>query len=73
MKKKKFTHAITFSTTPEVYESLKKDADEFAISTSDLLRRITQDYLHGTNSYSRPSMTEREIEKPSIKEDEFNG
>jgi len=25
MKKKKFTHAITFSTTAEEYEELKKD------------------------------------------------
>jgi transcriptional regulator of met regulon len=65
MKKKKFTHAITFSTTPEEYGALKKDSDEYGISTSELMRRITQDYLYGTHSYSRPLLEEREIEETS--------
>lgn len=72
MKKKKFTHAITFSTTPEEYEALKKDSDEFGISTSDLMRRLIEDYLHGTHSYSMPSFEEREIEEVSSKESKSN-
>lgn len=58
MKKKKFTHAITFSTTAEEYEELKKDSDEYGVSTSEIIRRITQDYLNGTRIYSRPSFEE---------------
>lgn len=73
MKKKKFTHAITFSATPEEYGALKKDSDEYGISMSDLLRRLTEDYLYGTHSYCRPSVMEREIEgtnAPEAKHDE---
>ena len=61
MKKKKFTHAITFSTTAEEYEELKKDSDEYGVSTSELIRRITQDYLNGTRTYSRISLEETRI------------
>ena len=68
MRRKKLTHAITFSTTPEEYGALKKDSDEYGISTSDLLRRITQDYLNGTHSYSRPSLEERKIEDANAME-----
>jgi hypothetical protein len=62
MRRKKFTHAITFPTTPEVYEALKKDSDEFGISLSDLMRRLTDDYVYGTRTYSKPSLGEMEIE-----------
>ena len=72
MKKKKFTHAITFSTTPEEYEALKKDSDEYAISMSDLMRRLTQDYLYGTHSYCRPSLGEKEIGETNVKENEHD-
>jgi len=68
MRQKKFTHAIMFSTTPEVYEALKKDSDEFVISMSDLMRRLTDDYVYGTRTYSRPNFEEREIEEATAPE-----
>ena len=68
MRRKKFTHAITFSTTAEEYEALKKDSDEYGISMSDLLRRLTQDYLTGSHSYCRRSFEEKEIEKTATAE-----
>lgn len=68
MRRKKFTHAITFSTTPEEYGALKKDSDEYGISMSDLLRRLTEDYLYGTHSYCRPSVMERETEGTNVEE-----
>ena len=66
MRQKKFTHAIMFSTTPEVYEALKKDSDAYNISLSDLMRRISQDYLCGTRTYSRHSLEEKENEGAEI-------
>jgi hypothetical protein len=65
MRMKKYTHAITFPTTPEVYQALKKDSDEFGISLSDLMRRLTDDYVYGTHTYSRPSFEQRGIEETS--------
>ena len=62
MRRKKLTHAITFSTPPKMYEGLKKDADEYGISTSELMRRLSEDYLSGTHTYCRPDFWEREIE-----------
>ncbi len=69
MRRKKFTHAVMFSTTPEVYDALKKDSDEFGISMSDLMRRLTDDYVYGTHTYSRHSDEEREIEGANAPED----
>ena len=63
MRRKKLTHAITFSTTAEEYKALKKDSDEYGISTSELMRRLTEDYLYGTHSYSRPSFGKKENEE----------
>jgi hypothetical protein len=72
MRRKQFTHAITFPTTPEVYEALKKDSDAYNISLSDLMRRLSEDYLNGTRTYSRHSVEEKEIEETSIKEADPN-
>jgi hypothetical protein len=68
MRRKKFTHAVMFSTTPEVYDALKKDSDEFGISMSDLMRRLTDDYVYGTHNYSRSSLEERQIETTNVGE-----
>ena len=68
MRRKKFTHGITFFVTAEMYQAIKKDTDELQISTSDLMRRLNQDYLYGTHSYCRPRFEEREIDKESNKE-----
>ena len=72
MRRKQFTHAITFPTTPEVYEALKKDSDAYNISLSDLMRRLSEDYLHGTRTYSRFSLEEKKIEETSNKKAEHN-
>lgn len=68
MRGKQFTHGITFFVTAEMYQAIKKDTDELQISTSDLMRRLTEDYLYGTNSYSTPSSKERKIGEASNKE-----
>jgi hypothetical protein len=73
MRRKQFTHAITFPTTPEVYEALKKDSDAYNISLSDLMRRLSEDYLNGTRTYSRSSLRETEIEERSAPEGEHDG
>ena len=62
MRGKKLTHGITFFTTPEMYETIKNDSDEFGISASDLMRRLIEDYINGSHSYSRSSLEERENE-----------
>jgi hypothetical protein len=67
---KKFTHGISFFTTPEMYWAIKKDAEEFGISISNLMRRVFEDYMNGTNSYSRPSLEEMEIEETNAPETE---
>ncbi|MGO8988794.1 MAG: hypothetical protein ACLQGU_08255 [bacterium] len=72
MRGKKLTYGITFFTTPEMYQAIKNDSDEFGISTSDLMRRLIEDYLNGTHSYSRTNVTEREVQGISIKEAEHN-
>ena len=46
MRGKRFTHGITFFVTAEMYQAIKKDTDELQISTSDLMRRLTEDYLY---------------------------
>ena len=66
MRRKKLTHGITFFTTPEMYQVIKTDSDEFGISASDLMRRLIEDYMNGTHSYSRSSMRERENEGAEI-------
>jgi hypothetical protein len=66
MRRKKFTHAVMFSTTPEVYNALKKDSDEFGISMSDLMRRLTDDYVYGTRTYSRSNLEKKENEGTEI-------
>ena len=58
MRRKMFTHTIVFSTTPEVYDALKEHSDEFRISLSDLMRRVSEDYLNGTRTYSRHRVEE---------------
>ena len=68
MRGKKFTHGITFFVTAEMYQAIKKDTDELQISASDLIRRLIEDYLYGTHSYSRPSFEGREIDKTSNEE-----
>ena len=68
MKRKRFTHAITFPTTPEVYEALKKESDEYGMSLSELMRGLTDDHVNGTRIYARPSVEEREIEAISNEE-----
>ena len=62
MRGKKFTHGITFFTTAEMYEVIKRDSDEFGISISDLMRRLGEDYMNGTHSYSRTRLEERKNE-----------
>ena len=59
MRGKTFTHGITFFVTAEMYQRIKKDTDELQISMSDLIRRLIEDYLYGSHSYSRPSFEER--------------
>ena len=61
MRGKQFTHGITFFVTAEMYQAIKKDTDELQISTSDLMRRLSEDYLNGTRTYSRHRVEEREI------------
>lgn len=68
MRGKKFTHGITFFVTAEMYQAVKRDSDEFQISTSDLMRRLIEDYLTGSHSYCWPSFEEREIDKTSNEE-----
>ena len=68
MRGKKFTHGITFFVTSEMYQAIKKDTDELRISASDLIRRLIEDYLYGTHSYSRPSFEEAEIKERSNEE-----
>jgi negative regulator of replication initiation len=72
MRGKKFTHGITFFVTAEMYKAIKSDTDELRISSSDLMRRLIEDYLYGTHFYSRPSFEEREIEETSKEEAEPN-
>ena len=72
MRRKTLTHGITFFVSAEMYQAIKKDTDELQISTSDLMRRLTEDYLYGTNSYSRSSLGQREIGETSNKEAEHN-
>jgi len=60
MRGKNFTHGITFFVTAEMYQAIKRDTDELRISTSDLMRRLIEDYLNGTHSYSRSNVGERE-------------
>ncbi len=72
MREKQFTHGITFFVTPEMYQTVKKDTDELRISVSDLMRRLIEDYLHGSHSYSRHGFEEGEIDGISIKETESN-
>ncbi len=72
MRERRFTHGITFFTTPEMYQAVKKDTDELRISVSDLMRRLIEDYLHGSHSYSRHGFEEGEIEVVSRKETESN-
>ncbi len=66
MREKQFTHGITFFVTPEMYQAVKKDTDDLRISVSDFMRRLIEDYLHGSHSYSRPGFGEGEIEGISI-------
>jgi hypothetical protein len=68
MRRKKFTHGITFFVTAEMYQGIKKDTDELQISTSDLVRRLIEDYLYGTHSYCRPSLEEKKIEDTNTME-----
>jgi hypothetical protein len=68
MRRKKLTHAITFSAPPEMYEGLKKDADEYDISTSELMRRLSEDYLSGTHTHCRPNFWKKEIEDTNTPE-----
>ncbi len=70
MKRKKLTHGITFFVTAETYEAVRKDVDECQISISELMRGLIEDYLYGTDFYSKPSLGEMEIEGTSIKEAE---
>jgi len=72
MKRKKLTHGITFFVTAETYEAVRKDVDECQISISELMRGLIEDYLHGTNFYRRPSLSEMEIEGTSNEEAEHD-
>ena len=60
MRGKNFTHGITFFVTAQMFQAIKNDTDELRISSSDLMRRLIEDYLYGTHSYSRPNVRERE-------------
>jgi len=69
---KKFTHGISFFTTPEMYWAIKKDAEEFGISISNLMRRVFEDYMYGSHSYSRPSLEERDTEQANAPDEQAN-
>ena len=45
MKVKKFINGITFFTTPQMYQAIKKVTDERQISISDFLRSAIVRYL----------------------------
>ncbi len=45
MKVRKFVNGITFFTTPEMYQAIKKVTDERQISISDFLRSAIVRYL----------------------------
>jgi len=63
MRRKKFTHGITFFVTAEMYQAIKKDTDELQISTSDLMRRLNQDYLYGIHSIADPGSRKGRLTK----------
>ncbi len=72
MREKKFTYGVTFFVTPEMYQSVKKDTEQLRITVSDLMRRLIEDYLHGSHSYSRSGFEEGEIKGVSREETESN-
>ncbi len=68
MPRRKLTNAITFSMSPQMYEIIKTDSETFGISAADLMRRLIEDYINGTRTYSRPAFGGGKTEETGIKE-----
>lgn len=45
MKKKLFTHGITFFTTSEMHQTIRKVTDDLEVGVSDFIRGLIEDYL----------------------------
>lgn len=45
MKKKLFTHGITFFTTSEMHQKIRKVTDDLEVGVSDFIRGLIEDYL----------------------------
>jgi hypothetical protein len=45
MKKKKFTHGITFFTIPEMFEAVRNVSDELEVGVSDFMRQLVEHYF----------------------------
>lgn len=45
MKKRSYTTGITFITTPEMYQEIKKESDNLDISLAELVREMVRGYF----------------------------
>ena len=50
MKKKKFTHGITFFTIPEMFEAIRNVSDELEVGVSDFMRQLVEHYFKARNT-----------------------
>ena len=50
MKLRKYTQGVTFFTTPEMYQEVKKVSDETLVSLSELFREMISEYLERWHS-----------------------
>ena len=45
MKKRSYTTGITFITTPEMYQAVRKESDDLNISLAELVREMVRQYF----------------------------
>ena len=45
MKKRSYTTGITFITTPEMYQKVRKESDDLNISLAELVREMVREYF----------------------------
>jgi hypothetical protein len=50
MRAKTYTHGVSFSTTKQMYEAIKKASHEQSIDMSDFLRDLIEDYFRDKNN-----------------------
>ena len=60
MKKKLFTHGITFSTTAEMHQTIKKASDDLEVGVSDFIRGLIEDYLQKNHFKSDTEVNDNE-------------